>query len=176
MRALAYGNDFDLMAWWSSGEYIVDFARIGVAFENVAKGRILLSGHVVHRIESRQAPELASRQKKGQAIAIEAMNAALPFVCDRRLGLKRIVGLGTKTLSLSEVLGYRELHALPADVVDGLSLVRRVRDTLHYIEAEPGEINFEVLGDLLKYVERTVVPEVNRIADDLSWPGLRLES
>jgi hypothetical protein len=64
VRALASGSDFDLMAWWSSGEYIVDFARVGLAFENVAKGRILLRGYVVHRIESRQAPELARRQHK----------------------------------------------------------------------------------------------------------------
>ena len=160
--------------WWSpSGEYIVDFARVGLAFENVAKGRILLSGYVVHRIEPWQAPELARRQrKKGEAIAIEEMKAKLPFVYDERAGLNRIVGLSTKTLSLSEVLQHRDLHGLPADVVDGLDVVRNVRDTLHYLEAEPGEINFAVLGDLLNHIEQTVVPEVNAIANELSWAGV----
>lgn len=176
VRALASGSDFDLMTWWSSGEYIVDFARGGLAFENVVKGRILLSGYVVHRIEQREARELARRQqKKGEAIAIEDMKAKLPFVYDERAGLNRIVGLSTKTLSLSEVLPHQDLHGLPPDVVDGLGVVRNVRDTLHYLEAEPGDIDFAVLGDLLNYMERTVVPEVNAIANDLSWPALRLE-
>lgn len=175
VRALASGSEFDLMNWWSSGEYIVDFAREGLAFENVVKGRILLSGYVVHRIERREACELARRQKKGEPIAIEDMKAKLPFVYDDRAGLNRIVGLSTKTLSLSEVLPHRTLHRLPPDVVDGLGVVRNVRDTLHYLEAEPGEIAFAVLGDLLNYMERTVVPEVNAIANDLSWPALSLE-
>jgi hypothetical protein len=65
--------------------------------------------------------------------------------------------------------------SLPADLVDGLDVVRNVRDTLHYLEAEPGEFNFAVLGGLLNHIEQTVVPEVNAIANDLSWPALRLE-
>jgi hypothetical protein len=103
------------------------------------------------------------------------MKAELPFVYDEGAGLNRIVGLSTKTLSVGEVLRHRDLHGLPADVVDVLDVVRNIRNTLHYVEAEPGEINFAVLGDLLNHIEQAVVPEVNAIANDLSWPALRLQ-
>ncbi|WP_299247512.1 hypothetical protein [uncultured Cytophaga sp.] len=159
-------------------EQLVDTIKITICFENLMKAKLLLTGHVIHKLDKNIFPELYKEQF-ARPILFNEIRAIKDWEINSKIktdqvGLKNYIhGILKNTLGMKELLSSRYIEIMNLDE-DILSLCKRdfeYRNNVHYYIQEKLSIGKQSYFDLTKiidFVNDEMVNLQNQLVDNLN--------
>lgn len=167
-------ENLDFPIWYYSNEYIIDLTRIQACIEHYINARILLSGFVVHQFKKSSKPlydKLKDTSTGLVTIKDLRLNTSFTYISNNQHN--EIQELSHTTWGFHKLIELRSIHMMPIPVVVTVIKNNRIRNTLHFTEAEPEDFNPESIKEVITFVESTIIPLLDRLADELKIPNLK---
>lgn len=166
---------FNFFDWYSTNEYIIDLTRIQVCFEHYLKAQLMLHGFVVHRFKKSEK-KLSDRLKDSKTglILIKDMMKQVSFIYDAVAQRNYIPQLLEQTLGFGDMIDQAAIHKIPVKVIEILKNNNKIRNVLHYFEAEPEGYDPSALREVIAFTEAVMPQQISDLADELQIPNLKI--
>lgn len=157
---------------------LIDDIQISISFENYLKSKLLLSGFVIHIIDSKALGEKFREYEKKQRkrpITISDIKKAEGVFRKRKTNYI-FHSLTEKTINYSTLLNkpnYKDRIKLPPELFRILDNIRKRRNNLHYLINYSTVYNSKVLTDyqyLKSIIDNRLVNQYNRLLKNLDFP------
>lgn len=164
-------------------EAIIDYVKLGICFENYAKGVLIEKGYLINKIDVKihtpylkELKEIKRKQDKEFCpIKAEDYLKYDSYSYDEEIHQNTLKNLSEKTLDYSvllEKIEYKKILNISNATLLILNAYRKKRNSIHFLTSMVGSYDSQIISEwtsLISFVNENIIERHNQLIDELGY-------